>query len=136
MATSTVPVIRRRWRLKISMEEAGLTSASMAEELGVSRATITRWFADDEMPIRSAYLKAWAARTDVPYEWLTGAPVTDPTDPGLPIQPTVTKDDFAAHSGLAHAASERHLVGVSSGQRRLGDAAAESLFRRPSAVAA
>jgi transcriptional regulator with XRE-family HTH domain len=79
-AEATIPALRRRWRLKISMEEAGLTSSAMADELGVSRATITRWFADDEMPIRPAYLKTWADHTLVPYRWLADGVTSDGPD--------------------------------------------------------
>lgn len=83
------------------MEEAGLTSAAMAEELGVSRATITRWFADDRAPIRAAYLRQWAQSTGVPYEWLTEDPVTDPTGPRLGSEPTVTLPRTHARGGLS-----------------------------------
>lgn len=68
--SASIPTLRRRWRLKISMEEAHLTASQMAELLGVSRATVTRWFADDNTLIRAAYIKQWAAQTGVPVRWL------------------------------------------------------------------
>jgi hypothetical protein len=47
----------------------------MAEELGVHRATLTRWMNVDGVPIRPAYLKQWALRCGTDYQWLaTGWP--------------------------------------------------------------
>jgi transcriptional regulator with XRE-family HTH domain len=42
----------------------------MADELGVTRQTLTRWMSDIGAPPRSAYLKVWALRCGVPYAWL------------------------------------------------------------------
>jgi transcriptional regulator with XRE-family HTH domain len=46
----------------------------MAEELGVSRQTVSRWLNEHGQP-RVGYLKLWAMRTGVPLGWLqSGGP--------------------------------------------------------------
>lgn len=67
-----VPVWTLGWRLRRSLEFAGLTREEMAEELGMSRATLTRWMHDLGGPPRRIYLRQWALRTGVPYAWLAG----------------------------------------------------------------
>lgn len=58
-----------------------MTVADMAVEIGVSRATIHRWFADDDAPVRAAYIRTWADVTHVPARWLEHG-VIDPTPTG------------------------------------------------------
>lgn len=56
-----------------------MTAVEMADELGLSRSTVTRWLASDAAPIRPIYLKEWALRCGVPYTWLANEPtVTKP----------------------------------------------------------
>jgi len=72
--TTTSPVVpdwTRGWRLRRALEYAGIGVAEMADELGVSRQTLTRWMHNDGVPIRSVYLKQWALRCGVPLEWIT-----------------------------------------------------------------
>lgn len=69
------------------MESAGLTMIEMADELGVHRATIGRWLQLDDIPIRAAYLKQWAVRCHVDYDWL----ITGRARLGSNQRPTVYK---------------------------------------------
>ena len=57
------------WRLKRALAWGEVSVQGMAEELGVSRQTISRWCHDLGRPKR-IYLRAWAARCRVPYDWL------------------------------------------------------------------
>lgn len=77
VTTAVIPVLRRRWRLKISMEDAGFTSTEIAAELGVSRATVSRWLASDTVPVRTAYIKQWAAVCRVDESWLIYGPACE-----------------------------------------------------------
>lgn len=58
------------WRLRRSMEDAGLKPQEMARRLGVSRQTITRWTHDIGDPPKRAYLMQWAAETEFPESFL------------------------------------------------------------------
>ncbi|MGI8682031.1 MAG: helix-turn-helix domain-containing protein [Mycobacteriales bacterium] len=64
----TIPQLTLGWRLKMSLRD--ISVEDMADELGVSRATLSRWMTDRGAPPKSAYLKVWAMRTGVPLEWL------------------------------------------------------------------
>lgn len=63
----------------MSLAQAEMTAQEMADELGVVRATVTRWTHDQVVP-KSVVLKMWALRTGVPLIWLeTGqAPAYQP----------------------------------------------------------
>lgn len=66
------------WRLQRSLAWGEVSVEEMARELDVSRSTISRWCHDAGAPPRSIYLRAWANKCRVPYEWLTSG------DEGLP----------------------------------------------------
>jgi transcriptional regulator with XRE-family HTH domain len=85
------------WRLQRSLAHAGVSVQEMADELGVSRGTISRWCNDHNRPRRSD-LRLWALRTGVPLDWLMGefAPqhgfisVQTRIPAGIPGQPVAT----------------------------------------------
>ena len=58
------------WRLRRALEWASVSAKEMASELDVSEGTISRWCHDVGSPPRSIYLRAWAAKCRVPYDWL------------------------------------------------------------------
>lgn len=95
MSTQTrerIPSLTLGWRLKMAL---GSTSAQeMADGLGVSRQTISRWMADRGAAPRRAYVSQWALATGVPVQWLESGVVaeSDPTPPNL--QPTDYKAPF------------------------------------------
>ena len=72
-----VPTFHRGDRLRKARERAGLSSHEMADRIGVSRQTVTRWEHGRHMPKAAVVL--WAAITDVPVEWLE----QDECDPPL-----------------------------------------------------
>ena len=74
---STYPQLTLGWRLRMALEHAGVTVNEMADVLGIkSRDTMAAWLHDRRTP-RAAYVRQWAVKTGVPYNWLVGA------DPGL-----------------------------------------------------
>ena len=66
---TTVPEWTLGWRLQRSLAHADVSIEEMAAELGVSRASVSRWLNEHAVP-RVGYLKLWALRTGVPLEWL------------------------------------------------------------------
>lgn len=73
-----VPTWTLGWRLQRALSFAGLSVEQMAEELGASRSSLSRWMNDRGSPPKAAYVKLWALRCGVPYEWLIHG------DEGLP----------------------------------------------------
>lgn len=68
-STETVPEWTLGWRMQRALTHAHLHVEQMSDELGVSRSTVSRWI-NDKGPVRPIYLKQWALRCGVPYEWL------------------------------------------------------------------
>ncbi|MGH3735856.1 MAG: helix-turn-helix domain-containing protein [Micromonosporaceae bacterium] len=67
---AAVPGWTLGWRLQRSLDWAGVSAQEMADELDVSRGTISRWCNDHGTPPRSIYVRAWATRCKVPMVWL------------------------------------------------------------------
>jgi len=73
--TAAIPDWTLPWRLQRSLAYAGISIEDMAGELGVTRQTVSRWLNEHGTP-RTGFVKLWALRCGVPYEWLlTGADV-------------------------------------------------------------
>lgn len=64
-----------RWRLQDrlqrSLDEADISSKDMAEQLFVSRSTLSNYLNGRTKPTATT-LMAWASLTGVPFGWLTG----------------------------------------------------------------
>lgn len=72
---TVIPQWTLGWRLQRALAHADMSVEEMAAELGVTRQTAGRWMHDHVEP-RTGFLKLWALRTGVPYEWLlTGSGV-------------------------------------------------------------
>lgn len=67
------------WRLQRALAHAEISVEEIADEMGVSRSTVSRWLNDRGAPPKAAYVKMWAFRTGVPFAWLSE---TDPTGRG------------------------------------------------------
>lgn len=68
-------------RLRKAREAAGLEQQEFADELGISRGTISN-YEHDKTRVKRPYLVAWAMRTKVPVEWLlTGETGDDANGP-------------------------------------------------------
>lgn len=70
MGDVMIPQWTLGWRLQRALNHAGMQTDQMATELGVSRATVSRWLNDHGAAPKIAYLKVWALRCGVPLEWL------------------------------------------------------------------
>lgn len=82
-----IPEITLGWRLRMSMDHAGIKAEQMAAEFEVHRGTITRWTHDKGAPPRRRDLRDWAALCGVPFEWLVGDLFQDPTAEETPKPP-------------------------------------------------
>ncbi len=73
------------WRMQRALAHGDLSVQQMADTLGVSRSTISRWLHDDGRPPRAAFISQWALATGVPRKWLeTGeTPTGGDPDGGL-----------------------------------------------------
>ena len=60
------------WRLQRALAHAGVSVEEMADEIGVSRSTVSRWLNDRGTPPRIGYVKLWALRTGCSLEWVLG----------------------------------------------------------------
>ena len=67
-------------RLRKAREKTGLDQGEFAEEIGVSRGTVSNYEGDKTEGFKRPYVAAWAIRADVPVEWLLWGKV--PTDDG------------------------------------------------------
>lgn len=75
-STVQIPQWTLRWRLQRALAHGGVSIEEMAAELGVSRQTVSRWLNEHGQP-RAGFLKLWAMRCGVSYEWLaTGSAVS------------------------------------------------------------
>jgi transcriptional regulator with XRE-family HTH domain len=81
--SAEVPQWTRGWRMRRALDHAGLTVETMISELGISRGTASRWL-HDKGPVRDIYLKQWALRCGVSFDWLkSGGPAgQEATSPG------------------------------------------------------
>jgi transcriptional regulator with XRE-family HTH domain len=68
--TQQVPEWTIGWRLRRSLAHADLSIEDMAAELGVSRATVSRWLNERDGPPTRGYLIAFAMKCGVPLAWL------------------------------------------------------------------
>lgn len=71
-------------RLRKARELTGLDQAAFADEIGVSRNTVSKYERSDKPP-RPIVLRVWAVRCGVSREWLVSGiePPTPPPGPGL-----------------------------------------------------
>lgn len=85
LPSGRVPVFTLGWRLRLALESAEISVQQMADSLGYSRSTVSRWL-NDQGPPRAAVLAQWSLLTGVDHGWLTGG--TEPTPPRGPGRPT------------------------------------------------
>jgi len=69
MSAETVPEFDRMDRMALALRHARLTNQDMADYLGVTRETVSRWVNGRSTP-NLGVMRLWALRTEVPLEWL------------------------------------------------------------------
>ena len=67
--------------MRKALREAHVPVQDMADYLGVSRNTVSRWI-NGAVPAKGAVLRAWSQRTGVPYEWLAAGRPASKRDTG------------------------------------------------------
>lgn len=84
-AGGRVPEFTLGWRMRLALETGGISVQEMAERLGYSRSTISRWLNDQDPP-RAGIKALWCLETGVDLKWLeTGEGGPTPTPgPGKP----------------------------------------------------
>ena len=108
-AEAAVPELTLGWRLRLSLEHAGMKHHMMAKLLGVSRQTMTNWMTDEIRP-KDQVLREWARITGVSLAWLA---------PGVP-----TEEEMRAEMAAAAAAERERrsrlasLPKATKGQRK------------------
>ncbi len=83
MTTTHIPVWTLGDRLRKAREDAGFSQVELAEVIGVSRNTISNHeLGEGKRPPTPLLMRAWAAATAVPEEWLrTGTVPTEEPRP-------------------------------------------------------
>ncbi|WP_375479227.1 helix-turn-helix domain-containing protein [uncultured Jatrophihabitans sp.] len=66
---SQIPTATLPFRLRMSLNHAGMSSGQMALYLGVSRSAVSEWL-NGRSELKLGMLRAWSERTDVSLEWL------------------------------------------------------------------
>lgn len=70
-AHERIPAFTIGDRLRKAREKAGLDQEHFAQEVGISRGTVSNYErAVDTEGLKRPYLAAWAMRADVPMEWI------------------------------------------------------------------
>jgi transcriptional regulator with XRE-family HTH domain len=88
-----IPQWTRGWRLQRALghlkETTGeiLTAEQFGDELGVSRSTLSRWM-NDHGPVRDIYLRQWAFRCGVNFNWLKDGETVRPPGGPSTVAPT------------------------------------------------
>jgi transcriptional regulator with XRE-family HTH domain len=80
-APGSIPALTLGWRLRMALDYSEISVQAMADQLGVARATLSRWMSDKGSRPKKAYLMQWALITGVPFEWLDSGKVTPGPDP-------------------------------------------------------
>src|SRR5690349_14937165 len=78
-AGAVPPELTLGWRLKMALDAGGVSALGMANHIGVTRQTVSRWMADKGSPPHRGYLIAWADATGVPLGWLESGKWPDPS---------------------------------------------------------
>ena len=68
--TGAIPEVTLGFRMQIALRHADLSTQGIADELGVSRSTVSRWLNDHGAPPRNGFVKLWAQATGVDPAWL------------------------------------------------------------------
>lgn len=79
--TLIIPEVRVHHRMRIALDESGLSVQTISDELGMSRETVSSWINGRRVPNR-AQLIAWAQLTSVPVWWLETGAEEPPHDRG------------------------------------------------------
>lgn len=83
-----VPEVTLGWRLQMSLAHSGVSAQEMADELGVSRSSVSRWMNDHGTPPRRAYVIQWAMKCGVDSGWLLTGQAPDMTNSPRPTRPS------------------------------------------------
>lgn len=82
LPSGRIPEFTLGWRLRLALDSAEMSVQEIADTLGYSRSTVSRWLNDQDPP-RAAVMAQWALLTGVDHGWLAyGIAPTTPPDGG------------------------------------------------------
>ena len=90
-ASGVVPGWTLGWRMQRALSYADLTTIQVAEAMGVSRTTVSRWLNDAATPKR-AFLIQLSLMTRVSLEWLETGKVPRPDGPDGGLEECAIRD--------------------------------------------
>lgn len=101
-AQERIPAFSVGDRLRKAREKTGLDQQGFAQEVGISRGTVSTYErAATTDGLKRPYIAAWAMRADVPVEWILTGIVAQPGD-GEPVGgATLGKDTCEYLDGIA-----------------------------------
>ena len=109
-----IPAFTLGWRMRLALETADISVATIAVRLGYSRSTISRWLNGQDVP-RAVVLDAWSRETQVNRSWLErGDSPTPPTDGedveghGTALRRLAARKRSAGRSAIAGVAGSNH----------------------------
>lgn len=86
-----IPELTLGWRLRMALGEH--KAEWMAQQLGVSRQTITRWMHDNGAAPARAYILQWALMTGTDQEWLEHGKTPTKPEPDGGLEVARTRED-------------------------------------------
>ena len=111
-----IPAFTLGWRMRLALETADISVATIAVRLGYSRSTVSRWLNDQDVP-RAVVLDAWSRETQVNRSWLETGEGDSPTPPtdgedveghGAALRRLAARKRSAGRSAIAGVAGSNH----------------------------
>lgn len=103
-AHERIPAVTLKWRLQMSLDEAGISVETAAQQLDVSRSTVSRWLNGRGAGPKRPFLAQWALMTGVPLAWIE--------DGVMPESPTPPDDGPAASDPVSALAEKKRARGA------------------------
>ena len=90
------PILTFGWRLRLALDNAGMTLSELAEEIEMSRETVSLWANDHAEPRKEMYYRELARILACDYTWLRTGHAPSPKPPGGPGTRPANRPDSAS----------------------------------------